>query len=128
MARRSTASTCSAPRLHLQTPRSSSSAAFVVVVHPPSISGRYAFKNCPVAEYINLSHKADTIVPYFGGLFSDEPLPSGGFIDLPERPGFGVTLVKEGLVRPYPRSPEHSAAQAKANIEYPPPTKPVFSL
>ena len=36
---------------------------------------QYAFANCPLAEYINLSPKADKIVPYFGGLFPDEPLP-----------------------------------------------------
>ena len=31
-------------------------------------------------------------------LFTDEPLPEGGFIDLPDRPGFGVTLNREKLV------------------------------
>lgn len=36
---------------------------------------QYAFRNCPMAELINLSPKADKIVPYFGGLFPDEPLP-----------------------------------------------------
>lgn len=36
---------------------------------------QYAFGNCPVAEFINLSPKSDKIVPYFGGLFPDEPLP-----------------------------------------------------
>ena len=29
--------------------------------------------------------QADQIVPYFGGLFPDEPLPENGFICLPER-------------------------------------------
>ena len=28
----------------------------------------------------------------------------GGFIDLPDKPGFGVTLNREGLVRPYTRT------------------------
>jgi hypothetical protein len=29
--------------------------------------------------------QADAIVPYFGNLFTDEPLPAGGYIDLPEK-------------------------------------------
>jgi len=57
-----------------------------------------------MAEFINLSPKSDKITPYFGGLFLDEPLPKNGFIDLPDRPGFGVTLNRKGLVRPYKRT------------------------
>jgi hypothetical protein len=57
---------------------------------------KVTLRNCPVAEFINLSPKADTISPYFGGLFVDEPLPKNGFIDLPDRPGFGVTLCRHG--------------------------------
>ena len=87
--------------------------------------------------------KADEIVPYFGGLFPDEPLPQNGCV-LPSKrfvslwlpsvcmhlctnyirmyklyvctncccahtvysPGFGVTLVKDGLVRPCKRTAE----------------------
>jgi len=82
---------------------------------------RYAFANCPVAEFINLSHGADEISGYFGGLFTDEPLPKDGFIDLPDKPGFGVTLNRENLVRPYPRSAEESAKQAQATIDRPVP-------
>ena len=73
---------------------------------------QYAYTNCPLAEYINLSPKADKIVPYFGSLFEDEPLPCDGFIDLPDKPGFGVTLRRSGLRRPYPRSEEDSQRQA----------------
>ena len=40
-----------------------------------------------------MSPKADKIVPYFGKLFTDEPLPKDGYIVLdPNKPGFGVTL------------------------------------
>lgn len=85
---------------------------------------QYAFRNCPMAELINLSPEADKIVPYFGGLFPDEPLPKDGWIDLPDRPGFGVTLKRDGLRRPYNRSVEESAANYKANAERPLPTKP----
>mmetsp|Transcript_34416 Transcript_34416/g.110536 ORF Transcript_34416/g.110536 Transcript_34416/m.110536 type:complete len:208 (-) Transcript_34416:61-684(-) len=72
---------------------------------------QYAFHNCPVAELINLHPTSDEVVPYFGSLFSDEPLPKDGFIDLPDRPGFGVTLVRDGLHRPWARTAEESAAQ-----------------
>ena len=54
---------------------------------------QYAFKNCPIAECLIMSPKADKIVPYFGKLFTDEPLPKDGYIVLdPNKPGFGVTL------------------------------------
>ena len=95
-----------------------------VIPHGSSVYSyhlQYAFANCPVAELINLSPASDAIVPYFGELFTDEPLPEGGFIDLPDRPGFGVTLNRENLVRPYPRTAEESAKQARANIERPAP-------
>jgi len=83
---------------------------------------QYAFRNCPVAELINLSPGADKIVPYFGGLFPDEPLPKDGFIDLPDRPGFGMTLKRDGLRQPYKRTEEQHAANYKANAERPLPT------
>ena len=92
----------------------------MVIPHGSSVYSyhlQYAFKNCPLAEFINLSPKANKITPYFGGLFPDEPLPANGFIDLPERSGFGITLCKDKLSRPYPRSEQESKKQAKANIE-----------
>jgi L-rhamnonate dehydratase len=79
-----------------------------VIPHGSSVYSyhlQYAFANCPIAEFLILSPKGDTIVPLFGGLFTDEPLPKDGYIDLPDRPGFGVTLNREGLAlrRPYAR-------------------------
>mmetsp|Transcript_6716 Transcript_6716/g.21606 ORF Transcript_6716/g.21606 Transcript_6716/m.21606 type:complete len:390 (-) Transcript_6716:135-1304(-) len=85
-----------------------------VIPHGSSVYSyhlQYAFHNCPVAELINLHPTSDEVVPYFGSLFSDEPLPKDGFIDLPDRPGFGVTLVRDGLHRPWARTAEESAAQ-----------------
>ena len=76
----------------------------LVIPHGSSVYSyhlQYAFENCPMAEFLNLSPKSDRIEPYFGTLFPDEPLPKDGFIDLPDRPGFGVTLNKKGLRRPY---------------------------
>eukprot|EP00542_Grammatophora_oceanica_P011406 CAMPEP_0194037820 /NCGR_PEP_ID=MMETSP0009_2-20130614/10150_1 /TAXON_ID=210454 /ORGANISM="Grammatophora oceanica, Strain CCMP 410" /LENGTH=203 /DNA_ID=CAMNT_0038680131 /DNA_START=42 /DNA_END=653 /DNA_ORIENTATION=+ len=63
------------------------------------------FPNCPLAEFLVMSPKADEIVSYFGKLFSDEPLPKDGYLELSEKPGFGVTLNREelNLKRPYPR-------------------------
>ena len=90
----------------------------LVVPHGSSVYAyhlQYAFPNCPVAEFINLSPQGDAIVPYFGGLFVDEPLPANGRIDLPDRPGFGVTLDRAGLTRPCPRTPADVAANYRAN-------------
>ncbi len=98
----------------------------LVIPHGSSIYSyhlQYAFRNCPLAEYINLSPGSDQIVPYFGGLFPDEPLPKDGFIDLPDRPGFGVSVNHDLLERPYPRSEEHSKQQAHLNIDRKLPTK-----
>ncbi|CAL1536021.1 unnamed protein product [Lymnaea stagnalis] len=101
----------------------------LVIPHGSSVFSyhlQYAFNNCPLAEYINLSHKADQIVPYFGGLFPDEPLPKDGFIDLPDRPGFGVTLKKDNLTRPYARAIEDSRKNALANLQKLNPVKATF--
>ena len=52
---------------------------------------------------------ADKIVPYFGNLFTDEPLPIDGYIDLdPKKPGTWVApmvmvdcLCKEYVLKDY---------------------------
>jgi len=68
----------------------------IVIPHGSSVYSyhlQYAFVNCPMAEFLNVSPKADKIVPLFGDVFTDEPLPKDGFIDLdPNKHGFGVTL------------------------------------
>jgi len=80
-----------------------------VIPHGSSVFSyhlQYAFANCPMAEFLILSPGGDKIVPLFGDTFTDEPLPSGGYIDLdPSKPGFGVTLNREGLnlKRPFAR-------------------------
>ena len=52
-----------------------------------------------------MGEQADTIEPNFGTLFRNEPLPEGGYISLPDSPGFGLELNKEklNLVRPFAR-------------------------
>ena len=81
---------------------------------------QYAFVNCPMAEFLVMSPKADKIVPYFGELFTDEPLPKDGYIDLdPTKHGFGVTLNREGLKmkRPYARGEPRTLEAIEADKE-----------
>lgn len=93
-----------------------------VIPHGSSVYSYHlqtAFANCPMAEYINLSRDGDETVPYFGGLFPDEPLPQGGRIYLdPGKAGFGVTLRKDGLKRAYVRTQQEVDEQFKKNAEY----------
>lgn len=94
----------------------------LVVPHGSSIYSyhlQFAFMNAPLGEFINLSADACEIKPYFGGIFPDEPLPKDGKITLEQinKPGFGCILKKDGLTRPYPRTPEDSAAHREPNIK-----------
>jgi L-rhamnonate dehydratase len=93
----------------------------LVVPHGSSVYSyhlQFAFLNAPVGEFINLSADGCEIKPYFGGLFPDEPLPKDGKITLDQidKPGFGCTLARDGLVRPYHRSRESSAKHRELNI------------
>jgi len=79
-----------------------------IIPHGSSIYSYHlqiCFPNCPMAEFLVMSPKADSIVSFFGNLFTDEPLPKDGYVELPNKPGFGVTLNREGLnmTRPYAR-------------------------
>ena len=57
-----------------------------------------------MSEFVFLSADGASISPYFGQLFDDEPLPQDGWVNLdPHKPGFGVTLNKTNLRRPYDR-------------------------
>jgi len=80
-----------------------------IIPHGSSIYSYHlqiCFPNCPMAEFLVMSPKADSIVSFFGNLFVDEPLPKDGFVELSRKPGFGVTLNREGLKmrRPYSRA------------------------
>lgn len=109
-----------------------------IIPHGSSIYSYHlqiCFPSCPMAEFLVMSPKADSIgeylqfceiylllrllqilpnryllvsiaVSFFGNLFTDEPLPKNGYVELPhDKPGFGVTLNRDGLnmKRPYPR-------------------------
>ena len=58
---------------------------------------QYAFTNCPMAEFLMMSPAADEIVPIFGDIFVEEPLPQDGYLLLPDKPGWGVELNRAGL-------------------------------
>ena len=76
-----------------------------VIPHGSSVFSyhmQYAFRNCPVGEILIMSPEADRIVPVFGDLFANEPLPKDGYLDLSDAPGWGVELNPDlKLVRPY---------------------------
>ncbi|MBF8191754.1 L-rhamnonate dehydratase [Nonomuraea sp. K274] len=58
--------------------------------------------NSPFAEFLMMHPQASEVVPMFTPLLLDEPVPVGGRLRLPERPGFGVRLNPEcRLERPY---------------------------
>lgn len=66
----------------------------------PHASGPYSYHyvasqtNCPFQEYLANSPDGKSVAPVFGDLFVDEPIPSGGWLDvkLLDRPGFGLTV------------------------------------
>ncbi len=79
-----------------------------VIPHGSSVFSyhlQYAFANCPLAEFLVMSPKADQIVPLFGSLFKKEPLPKDGYLLLSDAPGWGVELNEDlKRIRPYTRT------------------------
>lgn len=93
----------------------------LVIPHGSSVYSYHlqlAFVNTPLAEFINLHPTGDALAPYFGTLFPDEPMPEGGRIRLSQlsgRAGFGVTLNRAGLRRPYQRAQDEIALNRSRN-------------
>lgn len=57
----------------------------------------------PFSEFLMMAPAADCIVPMFAPLFTEEPVPVDGHIDVDDRPGFGVELnPKLTWTRPFP--------------------------
>ena len=85
-----------------------------VIPHGSSVFSyhmQYAFSNCPIAEFLVMSPKADELVPLFGELFTNEPIPKDGYLELPDAPGWGVELNQNlELVRPYENSRREAVA------------------
>ena len=79
-----------------------------VIPHGSSVFSyhlQYAFTNCRIAEFLMMSPQADRVVPLFGELFKNEPVPVNGYLDLPDAPGWGVELNNQlHLIRPYART------------------------
>ncbi|ATZ57263.1 hypothetical protein BCIN_14g04180 [Botrytis cinerea B05.10] len=66
----------------------------------PHASGPYSYHfvvsqtNCPFQEYLANSPDGKSVLPVFGDLFLDEPIPVKGYLDVSQldKPGFGLTL------------------------------------
>lgn len=74
----------------------------------PHGSGVYSYHfvitrtHSPITEFIMMSPAADRVAGQFEPLLVGEPVPEGGRLRLPDRPGFGVDLNPETkLDRPY---------------------------
>lgn len=77
----------------------------VVIPHGSSVYS-YHFvvtrHNSPYAEFLMMHPEGTEVVPMFTPLLLDEPVPQGGRLTVPDRPGFGVRLNPESeLSRPY---------------------------
>jgi L-alanine-DL-glutamate epimerase-like enolase superfamily enzyme len=66
----------------------------------PHASGPYSYHfvvsqaNSPFQEYLANSPDGKSVMPVFGNLFLNEPIPSNGYLDVKtlDRPGFGLEL------------------------------------
>jgi len=66
----------------------------------PHASGPYSYHfvvsqaNSPFQEYLANSPDGKSVLPVFGNLFSNEPIPARGFLDVTDldKPGFGLEL------------------------------------
>jgi len=79
-----------------------------VLPHGCGVYGYYmamVFDQIAMAEFMMMNDRADGIEPNFGTMFTNEPLPSDGYITLPNSPGFGLELNRDALnlTRPYAR-------------------------
>jgi L-rhamnonate dehydratase len=66
----------------------------------PHASGPYSYhfvvsqSNCPFQEYLANSPDGKSVLPVFGDLFLNEPIPTKGYLDVSilDKPGFGLEL------------------------------------
>lgn len=66
----------------------------------PHASGPYSYhfvvsqQNTPFQEYLANSADSKSVLPVFGNLFIDEPVPTKGYLNVSDfdKPGFGLTL------------------------------------
>lgn len=103
----------------------------------PHASGPYSYHfvvsqtNSPFQEYLANSPDGKTVLPVFGDLFLDEPIPEKGYLDVSQldKPGFGLTLnpaakliPAQYLLTPNPERPlgqtiGHTAAPATSQVQ-----------
>ena len=64
----------------------------------PHGSGPYSYHyvlsqtNAPFSEYVANSPDGTSVLPTFGALFTNEPVPVNGVVDIGDAPGFGLDL------------------------------------
>jgi L-rhamnonate dehydratase len=64
----------------------------------PHGSGPYSYHyvlsqtNAPFSEYVANSPDGTSVLPTFGALFTNEPVPVSGVVDIGDAPGFGLNL------------------------------------
>ena len=98
----------------------------------PHASGLYSYHyvisqtNCPFQEYLANSPNRKSVLPVFGDLFIDEPIPVNGFLMAHQldKPGFGLTLnpaarliPAQYLLTPNPERPLGGPLVARPAIE-----------
>lgn len=86
----------------------------------PHASGPYSYHfvvsqaNSPFQEYLANSPDGKSVMPVFGNLFTNEPIPKNGFLDVSDldKPGFGLEINPEaglrdaaGILNPAPPRP-----------------------
>lgn len=86
----------------------------------PHASGPYSYhfvvsqSNSPFQEYLANSADGHTVLPVFGDLFLNEPIPTRGYLDVSvlDKPGFGLELNPKariinaaGILNPAPQKP-----------------------
>lgn len=92
----------------------------------PHASGPYSYHyvvsqpHCPFHEYLNNSPDGKSCLPVFGTLFTNEPIPTNGYLDVSvlDKPGFGLEInPNAGLIDAMTLLRPEPARQLKAKIE-----------
>ncbi len=90
----------------------------LLVPHASSVFGYHfmmARPDLPFGEFVIVSDDGASVVPLYGPLFTNEPVPEQGKIVLSEAPGFGVELDRrQTLTRPFTHSSQ-GPAEPRAN-------------
>jgi L-rhamnonate dehydratase len=77
----------------------------------PHGSGPYSYHfiasqaQSPLCEYVAASPDGKSILPVFGALFANEPLPQNGRLKLSDAPGFGMDLGDRSRLKLFKASP-----------------------